>query len=88
MIAIQKTRTKTEGEFVEVKLTKEDAFALTPLNKFRDNKSANRFVSGVNRKQKLFGKRYFIANAMIKKASKSEETMKGLVNKLQEKFNR
>lgn len=87
MIAIQKTKTKQHGSAIEVRLTKDDAFAMNPLNKFRDNKSANRFVSSVNRKQKLFGKRYFIANAMIKKASKSEDTMKGLVNKLQEKFN-
>ena len=84
MIAIQKTKTKQHGSAIEVRLTKDDAFAMNPLNKFRDNKSANRFVSSVNRKQKLFGKRYFIANAMIKKASKSEDTMKSLVNKLQE----
>ena len=88
MIAIQKTNTKKHGEVVEVRLTKDDAFALLPMNKFRDNKSANRFVSSVNRRQKLFGKRYFIANAMVKKATSEQDKMTGLINELKEKFNR
>jgi hypothetical protein len=87
MIAIQKTKTKQHGSVVEVRLTGQDAFAMSPLNKFRDNKSAKKFVSSVNRKQKLFGKTYHIANAMIKKANRENNTMDGLLNQLKEKFN-
>jgi len=88
MIAIQKTKTKQHGSAIEVRLTGIEAFAMNPLNKFRDNKSAKKFVSSVNRKQKLFGKTYHIANAMIKKADRENNIMDGLLNKLQEKFNR
>lgn len=87
MIAIQKTKTKQHGSVVEVRLTGQDAFAMSPLNKFRDSNSAKKFVSSVNRKQKLFGKTYHIANAMIKKANRENNTMDGLLNQLKEKFN-
>ena len=87
MIAIQKTKTKQHGSVVEVRLTGQDSFAMNPLNKFRDSNSAKKFVSSVNRKQKLFGKTYHIANAMIKKANRKNNTMDRLLNQLKEKFN-
>ena len=87
MIAIQKTNTKKHGSTVEVRLTGQDAFASSPLNRFRNGKSASKFVSSVNRKQKLFGKTYHIANAMIKKANRENNTMDRLLNQLKEKFN-
>jgi|TARA_R110000824_G_scaffold95820_1_gene230102 hypothetical protein len=87
MIAIQKTNTKKDGKAVEVRLTGDEAFSLNPLNKFKDYRLANRFVSSVNRRQKLFGKRYFIAEAIVKKASIEQDKMTGLISELQEKFN-
>ena len=87
MIAIQKTNTKKHGSAVEVRLTGQDAFASSPLNRFRNGKSASKFVSSVNRKQKMFGKTHFIANAIIRKSTKKQTEMDCLIDQLKERFN-
>jgi len=71
--------------FTSVKLTGEEAFALSPHNKFKSKKKANSFVSSVNRRMKQRGKLYYIGSAMIEKASRENEA--NLSDKLKEKFN-
>jgi hypothetical protein len=89
MITIENKTIKNEqGEpntFISVKLTGEESFALSPHNKFKTKKKAKKFVSSVNRRMKLRGKHYYIASAMIEKASKENEA--NLTDKLKDKFN-
>jgi len=85
MVTIENQITKKDGQKVLVKATKDDGFAVNIINKFNSTSSASKFTSSINRKQKLQGKRYYIASAMLVKASKENEA--NLTDKLKEKFN-
>ena len=82
MVTIQNQITKKHGKKIGVTCTKTDGFGFDINNKFNTSAEATKFLRKVNRRHKLRGKQYFIATAMIKKASTEL-----LTDKLKNKFN-
>ena len=82
MVTIQNQITKKHGKKIGVTCTKTDGFGFDINNKFDTSTEATKFLRKVNRRHKLRGKQYYIATALIKKASTEL-----LTDKLKSKFN-
>jgi len=85
LITIQVKTTKKDGRHTSVSVSSSEGVAFERERKFASSKSARKYVGRVNRRQKLYGKRFYMASAIEKKHN--QVSMESLTDKLKEKFN-
>tara|TARA_R100000458_G_C8266081_1_gene241112 strand:+ start:1016 stop:1276 length:261 start_codon:yes stop_codon:yes gene_type:complete len=85
LITIEAKTTKKDGDHISVKVSSSEGLAFDRERKFSSTQGARKYCGKINRRQKLYGKRYYIAKAMENKRKQS--TMKTLTNELKEKYN-